>query len=57
VTVGLCDVWEVHKERGKVEKMTEAGRSDDIKGCRKIELSKPLKIARSFSYFIESICF
>jgi hypothetical protein len=55
--VGLCDLWEVHKEHGKVEKMTKAGRSDDIKGCRKIELSKPLKIARSFSYFIESICF
>jgi hypothetical protein len=31
------------KKHDKLEKMTQTGRSDDINGCREIELSKPLK--------------
>lgn len=41
--MGLCGIGNVHKEHDKVEKTTQTGRPDDINGCRKIELSKPLK--------------
>ena len=34
------------KKHDKLEKMKQTGRSDDINGCREIELSKPLKKAR-----------
>jgi len=35
------------KKHDKLEKMTQTGRSDDINGCREIELSKPLKKTRN----------
>ena len=57
--VRVYDAWNVHKKHDKFEKMTQTGRSDDINGCREIELSKPLKKLgfqsyKKRSYFIES---
>jgi len=45
------------KKHDKLGKMTQTGRSDDINGCREIELSKPLKKKARVSIVKEMLIF